>query len=75
MTARLLLRQWREEDLDAYARMCADPESMRHFPCALTREESEGQVERFVRRWAERGSGLWVVEEKASGAAVQRGVE
>ena len=50
--------------------MCADPGVMRHFPYVLTREESEAQVGRFVRRWEERGFGLWAVEEKASGAFV-----
>ena len=25
-TARLLLREWRDDDLDAYARICADPD-------------------------------------------------
>jgi RimJ/RimL family protein N-acetyltransferase len=29
-TDRLLLRPFREEDLDAYAGICADPEVMRH---------------------------------------------
>jgi RimJ/RimL family protein N-acetyltransferase len=50
--------------------MCADLEVMRHFPCVLTREESEAQMGRFVRHWEERGFGLWAVEEKASGAFI-----
>lgn len=28
-TERLLLRRWRDEDLDPYAALCADPEVMR----------------------------------------------
>lgn len=64
-TERLLLRPWRDEDLDAYARMCADPEVMRYLPAVLTREESERQVSGFVRHWEERGFGLWAVEEKS----------
>src|SRR5690606_10273601 len=40
-TARLLLRPWRDEDLEPYARLNADPEVMRHFPAPLTREESD----------------------------------
>ena len=31
-SARLLLRQWRDEDLPAFADMCADPHVMRYFP-------------------------------------------
>jgi hypothetical protein len=60
-TARLL-RQWREENLDTYARICAGPEVVRHFPYVLTREESEAQVAKFVRHCEECGFGLWVVE-------------
>ncbi len=69
-TARLRLRMWRDEDLDAYARMCADSEVMRHLSGPMTREQSEEQVARFVRRWEERGFGLWAAEHKADGAFI-----
>jgi RimJ/RimL family protein N-acetyltransferase len=71
-TGRLLLRRWRDEDLDAYARICADPEVMRYIGggATLTREQSEEQVSRFVRHWDERGFGLWAVEHRASGAFI-----
>ncbi len=67
-TERLLLRAWRESDLDPYARMCADPEVMRYLPRMLNREQSEEQVAGFVRHWEERGFGLWAVEHRATGA-------
>lgn len=66
-TERLLLRQWRDEDFDPYARMCADPEVMRYLPAILTREESARQIEGFIRHWEERRFGLWAVEERARG--------
>ncbi len=66
-TDRLLLRRWRDEDLGSYARICADPEVMRHLPATLSREESAEQMAWFVRHWEERGFGLWAVEERASG--------
>lgn len=69
-TDRLLLRQWREEDLDPYARLCADPEVMRYLPGVLTREESAKQIERFVRHWEEHGYGLWAIEEKKTGTFI-----
>jgi ribosomal-protein-alanine N-acetyltransferase len=69
-TARLFLRQWRKEDLEAYAHICADPEVMRYLPSTLSREQSEEQIARFARHWEERGFGLWAVEDKASGAFV-----
>ncbi len=59
-TERLLLRGWRDEDLKPYARMCADPEVMRFIGdgSTLTREQSDGQISRFVRHWDKRGFGL-----------------
>lgn len=69
-TNRLLLRQWLEEDLDPYARMCADPEVMRYLPGVPTREESARQIERFMRHWEERDYGIWAVEEKAGGELI-----
>ncbi len=61
-TARLLLRQWREDDLEPFARLNADPEVMRHFPDPLGREESDALAERARRHLDEHGWGLWAVE-------------
>jgi RimJ/RimL family protein N-acetyltransferase len=71
-TPRLLLRPWRAEDLDPYARMCADPDVMRYMPKTMSREESSQQLSGFLSHWEERGFGLWAVEEKASGAFIGR---
>ena len=40
-TDRLLLRQWREEDLEPFAELNADPRVMEFFPAPLTREQSD----------------------------------
>ena len=61
-TARLELRQWREDDLALFAALNADPETMRFFPSALTREQSDSLAERARAQIAERGWGLWAVE-------------
>src|SRR3712207_5148513 len=71
-TDRLLLRRWREEDLDAYTRICADPEVMRYMGGPRTRQRCEEQIAWFVQHWEERGFGLWAVEEKATGAFIGR---
>ena len=67
-----MLRRWRDEDIDPYANLCADPKVMRYVGggAPLTREQSEGQIAWFVRHWEERGFGLWAVEHKASGAFI-----
>jgi len=61
-TARLILRDWRDEDLPAFAAMNADPRVMEFFPGMLTRDESEALVGRLRQHWKERGLGLWAVE-------------
>jgi len=61
-TQRLLLRQWRDDDLDAFAELNADPEVMRHFPRTLSRAESDTLVARQRTLIAERGWGLWAVD-------------
>jgi RimJ/RimL family protein N-acetyltransferase len=61
-TARLLLRRWREEDLEPFAALNADPEAMRYFPSPMTREKSNAfavQIDATLKR---RGWGLWAVE-------------
>ena len=46
-TQRLLLRQWRESDLEPFARLNADPEVMRWFPAPLSRDQSDAMVDRL----------------------------
>jgi RimJ/RimL family protein N-acetyltransferase len=61
-TQRLLLRQWREEDLPLFAELNADPEVMRHFPATLSREDSDALAERSRQHLDAYGWGLWAVE-------------
>jgi 3-dehydroquinate dehydratase/shikimate dehydrogenase len=61
-TQRLLLRQWRESDLEPFARLNLDPEVMRYFPALLAREQSDALAERQRRLIELRGWGLWAVE-------------
>jgi len=58
----VILRQWKESDLEPYAAMNADPEVMHYFPKPLTREESALSMARQRTRIEERGWGLWAVE-------------
>lgn len=61
-TQRLLLRQWREGDLEPFARMNRDPAVMEYFPALLTRDQSDAIVVRIEQLFRERGLGLWAVE-------------
>ncbi|UOQ52029.1 GNAT family N-acetyltransferase [Hymenobacter cellulosivorans] len=61
-TPRLLLRQWRPQDLDAFAALNADTEVMEHFPAVLSWEESAALQARLSAHIAATGWGLWAVE-------------
>ena len=61
-TARLRLRQWREEDLAPFAALNADPQVMEFFPKILTRAESDAVAGRIRDHFARHGFGLWAVE-------------
>lgn len=63
VTPRLVLREWREEDLEPFARMNADPRVMEFMLKSLDRSESEVMLDRIRMHFKEHGFGLWVVEE------------
>lgn len=73
-TERLRLRAFRDEDLDAYAAMCADPEVMRYLGTGVTlsRADTWRSMAGFLGHWALRGYGMWALEEKATGTLVGR---
>jgi RimJ/RimL family protein N-acetyltransferase len=59
---RLLLRAWREEDLEPFARLNADPRVMEHFEAPLSPPQSADLAVRIRAHWAQHGFGLWAVE-------------
>ena len=64
-TERLLLRQWRDDDLDAHAALDADPEVMRWIGDGSVRDRAQTQVtlDIFRAHWADLGYGLFAAEE------------
>ncbi|MGW7233634.1 GNAT family N-acetyltransferase [Pseudomonas fulva] len=69
-SARLILRQWQDEDLREFAALCADPQVMRYFPAPLTRLEAAALIGRIRGHFHEYGFGLWALERKDSGAFI-----
>ena len=61
-TERLILRDWRDEDLAPFAALNADPAVMELLPSVLSRPESDALAARIRAELAERGFGLWAVE-------------
>lgn len=61
-TPRLILRDWRDDDREAFARMNADPRVMEFLPRVLTRAESDHFVERVEQHIRVNGFGLYAAE-------------
>ncbi len=67
-TERLLLRDWREEDIDAFDRHTNTPAVMRWLGGVQPREKVEESMRGRIMRWqVERGFTFWAVERKADG--------
>jgi len=73
-TERLVLRPFREDDLDPYVEMVGDPDVMRFIGDGHTydREEAWLGIAQMLGHWQLRGFGLWAVEERSSGGLVGR---
>lgn len=69
-TDRLVLRRWRDSDLEPWAALNADPEVREHLGDLLTRAESDASVARFQADLDRRGFGWWAVEVRATGEFV-----
>jgi RimJ/RimL family protein N-acetyltransferase len=65
-TERLLLREWRDSDLEPFAAMNADAAVMEFLPKLLTREESDERASRAREHFQQHGFGLWAVEVRGS---------
>lgn len=66
-TPRLLLRQWKDADLDDFARLNADPQVMRYFPEPYSGDRTKQLYDLIQEEFAEYGYGLYAAEEKSSG--------
>src|SRR5437660_1418967 len=69
-TARLKLRELVPEDLNFMAEMLNDAEVMRYYPKRLGRELSSEWIDRQIARYERDGYGLWLAEDRQTGAAV-----
>jgi len=72
-TERLILRMFRKEDFEAYAKLTSDPDVMRFIGGKpFDRFEAWRHMASLVGHWYLIGYGHWAVEEKASGKLVGR---
>jgi RimJ/RimL family protein N-acetyltransferase len=62
-TDRLMLRQWHNDDREAFAAMSAHEDTARWLGGALSRKEADAFIDRYAVLLALRGFGMWAVEE------------
>ena len=63
---RLLLRQWKETDFEAFASYYANEELAQYVGGVKTREEAWRLMASYIGHWQMKGFGYWAVEEKES---------
>jgi RimJ/RimL family protein N-acetyltransferase len=66
-TPRLILRRWRAEDRDAFARLNADPRVMEFQMGLLTREQSDAFADHIESQMAQYGFCLYATEMREDG--------
>ncbi len=73
-TERLLLRQWRDSDLDSLARIMAQPAVTRHLGDGTPKDRNDSwrQIAIFAGHWALRGYSHWAVELAETGELIGR---
>jgi RimJ/RimL family protein N-acetyltransferase len=71
-TERLVLRPWRDDDLDALTLINADPEVMRYIldGSVRDREQSAAGVRKMRDGWARDGYGMFAVQVRATGELI-----
>lgn len=63
-TERLLLRNWSKSDEEPFSKMNSDPEVMKFFPSILTKDESDGLIQRIKIKQEEFGFCYFAAVEK-----------
>lgn len=66
-TPRLLLRQWREKDLEPFTAMNLDPQVMRYFPETRTPSQTRAFYERIQQEFTEKGTACMPPRKRRAG--------
>ena len=61
-TERLLMRQWRDEDLFDFWLLNSDPEVMEYLPEIPSEEDSNILAEKIIKLITKNGWGFWAIE-------------
>ena len=73
-TERLILRPFRESDLDDFTAVMSAPEvrASLYLPDTFGREEAWAQMVNWLGQWELRGTGHWALEDKATSTVIGR---
>ena len=66
-TDRLLLRQWKEQDLVPFAKLNSNSLVMKYFPALLSKEESDSFARNIMKELQEQPYGLFAIERLDTG--------
>ncbi len=74
-TARLILREFTLDDVEAHGRIFSDPHVTRYLPRGPYPPEKAADIARrtieyFIQHWRERGYGVWAVVDRDSGLLI-----
>jgi RimJ/RimL family protein N-acetyltransferase len=69
-TERLVLRRWREDDLESYAALLTDPVVRRYFERPLTHAEALEDAREHAEAFERNGFDLWIVERPGEAAFI-----
>lgn len=64
-TARVVLREVTQADLEVLAAMMADKDQMRMYPRLRTKTETQAWIDRATHLYEQRGFGFWLMESAA----------
>jgi RimJ/RimL family protein N-acetyltransferase len=70
-TERLLLRQWREDDVEPLFEIYLQPGYLEFMP-AIDLERTQAQIQSFMYAWEAEGHSQWAAEELESGRLIGR---
>jgi RimJ/RimL family protein N-acetyltransferase len=63
-TERLVLRSWRDDDVDPFHAICSDPVVMATLGPVMSREETAALIDRIATKEAEDGYTFWALERR-----------
>lgn len=69
-TSRLILREFRREDVDPMLAVLGDPVAMQFYPAAYDRAGVEAWIARNWERYSRDGFGLWAMALKTTGEVI-----